>query len=502
MASTDLRPPITLHLDHVTKIYPGAVALDDVSLGITGGEVVGLIGENGAGKSTLMKVLGGTISPDGGAVVIDGQSHARLTPAEAAAHGIAFVHQELSTFDNLDVTANVLLGREIHSGPFRTLDRAAMRAKVAPILTRLGTRFGPDTPAADLSLADRQLLEIARALSQDARLVILDEPTSSLTVSETARLLDVILGLKAEGVAVLFITHRLSEIEAVADRVVCLRDGRNAGDLARADIARDAMVHMMVGRDIDRFYDRHVAERGAPMVQIEGLRTQAYPHRAVDLTLHRGEVLGLAGLVGAGRTELARALFGVDPIAGGTIHVGAVSLAGHGVADAIAAGISLVPEDRKGQGLLLDFGCDQNISLPALARHAKGAFVDTEWERAEAEAARTRLAIKTADMSRAVAELSGGNQQKVVLAKWLGMEPQVFIFDEPTRGIDVGAKAEIYALLHALADQGAAVLMISSDMEEVIGVSDRVAVMCRGAITGVLERDAMTEENILRLAVE
>ncbi|MDD7972837.1 sugar ABC transporter ATP-binding protein [Roseinatronobacter alkalisoli] len=494
--------PIDLTLSGVTKVYPGAVALSAVDLSIRGGEVVGLIGENGAGKSTLMKVLGGTIAADAGEIVIDGIAHARLTPVQATELGIAFVHQELNPFTNLDVAGNVLLGREIRRGPFGRLDRAAMSREVAGILKPLGTRFGPDDPVLGLSLADQQMLEIARALSMNARLVILDEPTSSLTLSETERLLEVISDLRARDVAVLFITHRLSEIEAVADRVVGLRDGKNAGTLSRAEITRDRMVRMMIGRDVGRTLQRQDQTPGAPVLEVQGLRTAAHPASVVDLTLHGGEILGLAGLVGAGRSELARVLFGIDSALEGTVTINGLPLSGYSVADAIASGLCLVPEDRKGQGLLLDFGVCDNISLPSLSRLSRWGRLDPRAEMALAETSRTRLRIKAADLHRASAELSGGNQQKVVLAKWLAMEPRVLIFDEPTRGIDVGSKAEVYALMRDLADRGVAILMISSDMEEVIGVSDRVAVMCRGRIAGMLVQKAVTEEAILRLAVE
>ncbi|WP_127104977.1 sugar ABC transporter ATP-binding protein [Pararhodobacter zhoushanensis] len=494
--------PITLTLSGITKIYPGAVALDSVELGIRGGEVVGLVGENGAGKSTLMKVLGGTITADAGRITIDGVSHAALTPAQAAALGIAFVHQELNPFTNLDVAGNVLLGREIRRGRLGRIDRRAMSRKVAGILETLGTRFGPDDPVLGLSLADQQMIEIAKALSMDARLIILDEPTSSLTLSETERLLQVVCDLRARGAAVLFITHRLSEIEAVADRVVGLRDGRNAGGLPRDDITRDAMVRLMIGRDVKRVCQPLDHAPGKPVLEARGIRTEAFPERDVDLTLHGGEILGLAGLVGAGRSELARVLFGIDGARGGTITVNGHPLARQSVAEAIAAGVCLVPEDRKGQGLLLDFPICDNIALPSLSRLAPGGRLRPRAETALAEASRERLHIKASNLRRAVAELSGGNQQKVVLAKWLAMDPKVLIFDEPTRGIDVGSKAEVYALMRALADRGVAILMISSDMEEVIGVSDRVAVMCRGRIAGTLDRAKVSEEAILHLAVE
>ncbi|MDP3524745.1 MAG: sugar ABC transporter ATP-binding protein [Hoeflea sp.] len=494
--------PISLELSGITKVYPGAIALNKVSLSIRSGEVVGLIGENGAGKSTLMKVLGGTIAPDEGRVVIDGETVRSLTPARAAGLGIAFVHQELNPFSNLDVTANVLLGREMRRGVLGFLDRPSMENKVGPILKLLGTRFGPKDPVAELSLADQQLLEIARALSINVRLLILDEPTSSLTLSETNRLLDVIRKLRAEGVAVLFITHRLAEIVEVADRVVALRDGCNAGELSRQEISRDTMVRMMIGRDVNQFYEKSDHAPGRPVLDIKGLRTRAYPHQSVDLCLLAGEISCLAGLVGAGRTELARAIFGIDPVEGGRIEMDGKPLRGNSVPEAIAAGICLVPEDRKAEGLFLDFAVTENIAMPSHAALARRGFVNHAAVTRLAEASRQKLRIKASGLNRAVAELSGGNQQKVVLAKWLAMNPKLIILDEPTRGIDVGAKAEVYHLMQELAAQGVALLMISSDMEEVIGISDRVAVMCRGKINGILDRGELTEENILRLAVE
>lgn len=492
---------IELGLQGVTKVYPGVVALKAVDLAIKGGEIVGLIGENGAGKSTLMKVLGGTIAPDGGSIVVDGERLTALTPSAATARGIAFVHQELNPFTNLDVAGNVLLGREIHSGPFRALDRRAMARTVRPILERLGARFGPDDSVARLSLAEQQLVEIARALSMDARLVIFDEPTSSLTLAETRRLLDVMRQLRETGVAVLFISHRLHEIEVTADRVVVLRDGNNVGELTGGEIGKDRMVRMMIGRDLSQFYDVSHCRAKAPLLELKRLRTPEFPEVPVELTVRAGEIMGLAGLVGAGRTELALAAFGITTPAGGEVVVGGERLPPGSVAGAVAAGLCLVPENRKEQGLFLDFAIADNIGLPSLSALARGPFVDRRRELALAEVGRERLGIRAATLSGAVAELSGGNQQKVVLAKWLAMKPRVIIFDEPTRGIDVGAKAEVYNLMQELAETGVAVLMISSDMEEVIGVSDRVAVMARGAITGILEHGELSEENILSLAV-
>lgn len=492
---------IKLALSGITKVYPGVVALENVDLAIKGGEIVGLIGENGAGKSTLMKVLGGTMLPDRGSIVIDGTSCDGLSPRQATDHGIAFVHQELNTFSNLDVAGNILLGREPVTGLLGALDRREMLREVQPVLSMLGARFAAGDSAADLSLADQQLLEIAKALCARARLVIFDEPTSSLTQSETERLLEVMRQLCNDGVAVLFISHRLAEITRVADRVVVLRDGRNAGGLQRGEITRDRMVEMMIGRHIGRAEGRAVAKRSEPVLELKSIRTGAHPAAAIDLTLHKGEILGLAGLVGAGRSELARAIFGVDPRTGGDVVVDGKPLAPGSVAASIAAGLCLVPENRKAEGLILDFAVLENVALPNLDRLRRGWFVNRGAERELGRASQTKLGIKAATLETAVASLSGGNQQKVVLAKWLAMEPRVIIMDEPTRGIDVGAKGEVYALMRALADSGVGILMISSDMEEVIGVSDRVAVMSAGRIAGILPTEELTEQSILRLAV-
>jgi len=495
-------PDPWLELVGIGKTYPSVVALDRVDLAVRRGEVLGLIGENGAGKSTLMKILGGITEPSAGIIRIDGRESRSLSIADAIAAGIAFVHQELNLFDNLDVAANVFIGREpLRGGPLRLIDRKALHARVRPLLDRLGADFAPDTPVADLSLAQMQLVEIAKALSLDARLVIMDEPTSSLTLTETDALMRVIAELKRSGVSVIFISHRLNEVERCADRVVVLRDGRVVGELDRGAIVHDAMIRLMIGRDLKSLYIPPAAPPGEILLEIADVRTAAYPHRAVSLSVRRGEILGLAGLVGSGRTELARAVFGVDPLLGG-----AVRLAGEPVSialprDAIDRGIYLVPEDRKRAGLLVELTVAENISLPDLRTHARAAIVRPAAEAANAERQRRRLNIKTPSVANAAAALSGGNQQKVVLAKWLSMRPRVMIFDEPTRGIDVGAKNEIYELMRALADGGVAILMISSDMEEVIGVSDRIAVMCEGAIGGFLDRDRFSEHNILQLAV-
>ena len=491
-----------LALVGISKLYPGARALDNVSLSVNSGEVLGLIGENGAGKSTLMRILGGVTGPSAGKIVVEGVEHDAMTVAGAARAGIAFVHQELNVFDNLDVAANIFLGREhLAGGPLRLVRNRRMHREAIPLLRRLGADFEPDAPVSELLIAQRQLVEIARALSVNARIIIMDEPTSSLTLQETERLLQVIAELRAAGVSVIYISHRLVEVKACADRVVCLRDGRVAGELPRDRIEHAAMIQLMIGRDLRALFTPPRTSPAGEVCALDGVATAAFPERRISLTMRRGEILGLAGLVGSGRTSLARSLFGVDPILAGEVRLQGKPAHARSPAQAIAQGIYLVPEDRKREGLILEMPLVENISLASLRRYAKLNLIDRDAEAKTARAQQAKLGIKTPSVAVDAATLSGGNQQKVVLAKWLSMEPRLIIFDEPTRGIDVGAKGEIYKLMRALADDGVAILMISSDMEEVIGVSDRVAVMHEGEISGVLERAEFSELNVLRLAI-
>ncbi len=489
-----------LDLIDIGKAYPGVTALADVSLSVSPGETIGLVGENGAGKSTLMKILGGVVAPSQGTIRVDGADRAEMTVAGATKAGIAFVHQELNLFENLDVAANIYIGREPRKG-WGLIDEKALHEKVKPLLQRLGADFPSDALVGELSLAQRQLVEIAKALSLDARLVIMDEPTSSLTATETNRLLDVIADLRANGVSVIFISHRLQEVERCADRVIVLRDGKIVGRLARGEIKHDAMIRLMIGRDLKSLYLPPAAPPGDTILEIDEIRTTAFPGRTVKLSLRAGEIVGLAGLVGAGRTEMARAVFGIDSKLGGKVTIGGQPVDIATPRDAIHKGLYLIPEDRKLCGILLDFTIAENISLPDLPRYAWASILRGDSEARNAEQQKERLHIRAPAVTTRTGSLSGGNQQKVVLAKWLSMRPRVILFDEPTRGIDVGAKGEIYELMRRLADSGVAILMISSDMEEVIGVSDRIAVMHEGAIAGFLDRGQFSEDRVLQLAV-
>jgi ribose transport system ATP-binding protein len=485
----------------IGKRFPGVVALDEVDLAVHDAEMVGLIGENGAGKSTLMKILGGVYQPDAGEIRIDNQTVQIHNVADSIRHGIAVIHQELNVLDNLDVAGNVFLGREPTHRWSGLIDRRKIHDQTEPLLRRLGLNVSSRTSLDRLSLAQQQLVEIAKALSLNARILIMDEPTSSLTLTETQRLLELVLELQKQGVSIVYISHRLTELDCIADRVVGLRDGRNAGELGADEITHDRMVRMMVGRAIQSFYVEPTAPGTAGYFRVRNVRSRAYPDRAVSFDAARGEILGFAGLVGAGRSEMAESLFGVDEDPSSEIFLGDRQLAISNVGDAIAEGLFLMPEDRRGTGLVTEMCVRENITLASVPRYAVAGLVQSGREREAAQRQKQKLHIKTPTVETLVRNLSGGNQQKVVLGKWLSLEPKVMIFDEPTRGIDVGAKAEIYRLMRDLAAAGTVVIMISSDMEEVLHVSDRVAVMHEGRITGVLDRADCTEKNIMQMAV-
>jgi ribose transport system ATP-binding protein len=490
-------------MEGISKRFPGVVALDGVSLSVGTGEIVALIGENGAGKSTLMKILGGAIARDSGTIKINGAPVEIRSPREASALGIEFIHQELSVLDNLDVGANIFLRREPTTAGFlKLIDRKRIYRESDEILRRLGVDVSSRTPLGQLSLAQQQLVEIARALSAGARIIIMDEPTSSLTLTETRRLLELVKDLKAENVSIIYISHRMHEVEEIADRAVVLRDGKNAGEIQSGEITHERMVRMMVGRDLKEFFKGAATqvEANGGGLEVRRLRTLRYPKEQISFDVGKGEVLGFAGLVGAGRSEVARAIFGVEEPIETDVVLDGKELQIRDPQHAITHGIYLIPEDRRLSGLIVDFNIRENISLPNLDSYSSAKIINFKKEAAAAREACKAINIKTPSTEMRAANLSGGNQQKVVLAKWLTFRPRVLIFDEPTRGIDVGAKAEIYELIRNLAAKGVAVIVISSEMEEVLGISDRIAVMHEGRLTGILERAHFSEEAVMRLA--
>jgi ribose transport system ATP-binding protein len=493
-----------LEVTGARKQFPGVLALDGVSITLAPGEVLAVVGENGAGKSTLMKIVAGVYIADAGVVKLDGAPIRFDGPGEATAAGVSLIHQELNLAENLTVTDNLFLGRELTRGGFlRMLDRGAMAAKAESLLARVG--LPPSRASArveSLPPGEKQLVEIARALGTEVKLLIMDEPTSSLTQKETEQLYLVIDSLKAAGVSVLYISHRLAEVKRVADRVTVLRDGRNAGELAKADITHDNMVRLMVGRDLKQFYPKvhRKGVGGAPVLSVKDVRFQGGPDTPASLEVRAGEILGMAGLVGAGRTELSEAVFGVRPLTAGQLHLDGKPVRIKSPRDAIAAGVLLVPEDRRLHGLVLPESVGFNLSLPNLDKLGSLLGVKRREETALHRRWIDRLRVKTPSAAQPVGLLSGGNQQKVVYGKWLARDPKVLILDEPTRGVDVGAKAEIYALVDELAGKGVAVWMITSDMEELLGMSDRVVVMHEGKIVGELAGAKLTEEAVMRLA--
>lgn len=488
-----------LRVRELSKSFPGVRALQAVSLDLDAGEVLAVVGENGAGKSTLMKILAGIQRADAGEIAIDGGAVQIDSVRDAQALGIALIHQELNLCPNLTVGANIFLGREPRK-PFR-IDTERIRVGSREVLSRLGLDVDPDTQLDRLSLGQQQLVEIAKALSARARILIMDEPTSSLSQPESEALFAVVEKLRDEGVGIIYISHRLGEVERLADRVLVLRDGEVVGGLARAQVDHATLVKMMVGRDIQTLYQHQARAAGPVALQARGVRTAAFPHHAVDLQIREGEIVGLAGLVGAGRSEFLRTVFGVDPWVGGELSVRGQRLAVHRPDVSIAAGMALAPENRKDEGLILEQSVLDNLRLARLQRDGRRfGFLGRRDFDAEAEALRTQLGIRTPGLDQEIRMLSGGNQQKVVLGKWLAMKPQIFLLDEPTRGVDVGSKAEIYRLLDQLAQRGIAILFASSELEELIGLADRVLVMHEGQITGELDRHDLSEEAIMRLA--
>ncbi|MEO5914454.1 MAG: sugar ABC transporter ATP-binding protein [Luteolibacter sp.] len=494
------KPPL-LEMRGICKRFPGVVALDNVCLTVSEGEVLSLCGENGAGKSTLMKILGGVYQPEEGELLVDGKPVKIENVTDSMALGIGFIHQELNVLENLDIAANVFLGREPLVSPFKLIDRKKIHADTIPLLKRVGLDVPTHKRLGELPIAQQQMVEIAKALSLNARILIMDEPTSSLTLTETDKLLELIAGLRKQGVSIIYISHRLGEVDRCSDRVEVLRDGKNAGGLTRAEISHDSIVSKMVGREIKSVYTPSGATVTAGFLKVRNARSSRFPKQQVSFDAARGEILGFAGLVGAGRSEIVKAMCGLDEHGCAEVSLGNESLVIRKAGDAIGHGIFLVPENRREEGLVTAMSVRENITLPDLPTYASAGLIRKNRETKVANEQIAALRVKTPHAETLVRNLSGGNQQKVVIGKWLAMGPKVLILDEPTRGIDVGAKAEIYKLMRELAANGAVILMISSDMEEVLHVSDRVAVMHEGRITGVLDRGDCNEKNVMQLAV-
>jgi ribose transport system ATP-binding protein len=483
----------------VCKRFPGVQALEDASLDVAPGEVHVLLGENGAGKSTLMKVLCGQYAADDGEISLAGRPISPESPIEAERLGLVMIHQELNLIPGLNVAENIFLGHEPTRGGFIRGD--VMRTTSEELLRRVRCEVDPDTPVAQLSVAEQQLVEIARALKEEARLLVMDEPTAALADHEIEALFEVIRGLGREGVPVIYISHRMREIFAIGDRVTVMRDGRTVGtrEVQKTDV--NELIQLMVGRTIAEQIAKREVEIGEAVLEVDGL-TREGTLAPISISVGAGEILGIAGLMGSGRTELARAIFGADPVDAGTVKVGGTTLPGNDPTASIAAGLGFLTEDRKQQGLVLQLSVGENITLTSLNEFSRHGLLDRAAERERAGELVEKLHIRATSLDQETMNLSGGNQQKVVLARWLAAGCRALLFDEPTRGIDVGAKAEIYELIGELVERGVAVVLISSEMSELLGLADRVAVMHEGALQGILNRAEASQERIMELALQ
>ena len=487
-------PPL-LELSGVSKSFPGVMALRDVHLELAAGQVTALLGENGAGKSTLVKILTGIEAPDAGRICVAGQPVRFASPRDAWAAGITAIHQETIMFDELSVAENVFMGHMQVRGS-RLVDWAAMRRRTAEILRELEADFGPDVKLKRLGVAQKHLVEVARALSHDGRIVIMDEPTAALSSREVDDLFRIIARLKAQGRAILFISHKFEEVFRIADRWVCLRDGRHVGVGAIGEVSAGDLVRLMVGRPVADVFPKRAVPIGAPVLQVEDL-ANATEFADLAFTLHAGEILGFYGLVGSGRSEAMQALFGLSQPQRGSVRVRGRNVRIRSPAQAIAAGLAYVPEDRQTQGAVLPFGIRENTTLASLVRHCNGAFLSRERELATTREMGRRFAVKAHNWEQPLRELSGGNQQKIVLGKWIATRPAILILDEPTKGIDIGSKAAVHALIGELAAVGLGIILVSSELPEVMGMSDTILVMHEGRIARRFRRGEATAEAIV-----
>jgi ribose transport system ATP-binding protein len=496
-------PEIVLRMEGISKAFPGVQALRDVDFEAAAGQVVALVGENGAGKSTLMKILSGVYRRDAGRIFLHGHEVEISSPHHAQQLGIAIIYQEFNLTPNQSAAANIFISREPHQrGPGRVLnfvDRRRMEQDARQLLDRVGGRVPATALIRDLSVAQQQMVEVAKALAVDARIIIMDEPTSALGEDEVETLFQIIGALKEQGIAIVFISHRMEEVFRIADRVVVLRDGQRIASMLIGETSPDGIIQQMVGRELTDMYHKEDTQIGEPLLEVRGLTRQGMIHD-VSFTLRRGEILGFAGLVGAGRTETARLIFGADRRDGGTILTDGQPVRIDSPVDAVAAGIGFVPENRGTQGLVLKLPVLENVVLPTLSSHARAGWLDQRGLRHTAQDYVGKLSIRTPSLQQKAIFLSGGNQQKVVVAKWLAAQPKVLIMDEPTRGIDVGAKVEVHTLMSRLAEAGMGIIMISSELPEILGMSDRILVMSEGRVTAILDRAEASQEKIMAYA--
>jgi rhamnose transport system ATP-binding protein len=485
---------------NIDKSFAGVHALKRASFELQAGEVHALIGENGAGKSTLIKIITGALAPDAGEIELNGQLVTHNSPRVAKQLGIAVMYQQPALFPELSVAENIAIGLE-ESSLFSRIDWRARKARAAELLARTGAHIDPDAEAGDLTIPEQQLVEIARALGAEAKVLILDEPTASLSEADTQKLFAVIRQLRAEGAGIVYISHRLEELPVIADRVTVLRDGSTIDTRVMAEVDRQELIQLMVGRELSAVFPKQSVRIGEPVLELRGLGCSVAGVHDVSLSVRAGEIVGLAGLVGCGRTQLARAIFGLSPADRGEVLLRGKRVKITSAAQAIECGVAYVPEDRRRHGVIMDLPISANITLASLPRFARFGAMDFSRETEVAAEYTRRLRIKTPATFAPVATLSGGNQQKVALSRWLVTNPSVLILDEPTQGIDVGAKSEVHALMTELAAQGVAILMISSELPEVLGMSDRIAVMWGGTIVATLDRAEATQEKILALAL-
>lgn len=485
-----------LKLNHISKLYPGVVALDDMNMEFREGEVHAIVGENGAGKSTMIKTISGAIEPTSGTIEINGEVFDKLTPKLSRQKGVAVIYQEFTLVPVLSAADNIFMGEYMLNG--MVLDRKAMEEKTQELFERLHVNIDPKVKVADLTTGFQQIVEIAKAISKDAKVLIMDEPSAPLTITEVEAMYEIVDRLKAEGVTIIYISHRMEEIFRLSDRVSVIRDGKYITTLNTADTNKQELIRLMVGRELNETYPEREKPPGETIMKLNKVSGNGV--KDISFDVKRGEILGLGGLVGAGRTELAQLIFGSEPITSGEITYKGEVLHIKNCHQAIEKGIAMIPEDRKRHGVILDMSIKDNTTMPCLKRIFPKSIIKPKNEKEVTERYRKSLLIKTPSIEQLVKNLSGGNQQKVVLAKWLAMNPDIIIFDEPTRGIDVGAKHEIYEIMNGLANEGKAIIMISSDMEELIGMSDRIVVLCKGRLAGSLEKQEISQESILMKA--